>query len=114
VEIKSSATVEESDLRGLRKLARLAEADFKMGVLLYDGDETLPPGDNIWAAPLSTLWGGVIFLTQAWTVCLITPNPNPNPNPAFAHTAHQTPLQPRVHTKQTSQRAAKPGSRANC
>jgi hypothetical protein len=28
-----------------------------MGVLLYDGDETLPLGDNIWAAPLSTLWG---------------------------------------------------------
>lgn len=57
VEIKSSATVKETDLRGLRKLAGLAGADFKMGVLLYDGDETLPLGDNIWAAPLSTLWG---------------------------------------------------------
>lgn len=57
VEIKSSATVKESDLRGLRKLAGLAGADFKMGVLLYDGDETLPLGHNIWAAPLSTLWG---------------------------------------------------------
>lgn len=57
VEIKSSATVKESDLRGLRKLAGLAGADFKMGVLLYDGDETLPLGNNIWAAPLSTLWG---------------------------------------------------------
>ena len=57
VEIKSSATVKESDLRGLRKLAGLAGSDFKMGVLLYDGDETLPLGDNIWAAPLSTLWG---------------------------------------------------------
>jgi uncharacterized protein len=57
VEIKSSATVKESDLRGLRKLAGLAGSDFKMGVLLYDGDETLPLGNNIWAAPLSTLWG---------------------------------------------------------
>jgi predicted AAA+ superfamily ATPase len=57
VEIKASATVKESDLRGLRKLAGLAGSDFKMGVLLYDGDETLPLGDNIWAAPLSTLWG---------------------------------------------------------
>ncbi len=57
VEVKSSATVKESDLPGLRKLAGLAGADFKMGVLLYDGDETLPLGDNIWAAPLSTLWG---------------------------------------------------------
>ncbi len=57
VEIKSSATVKESDLRGLRKLAGLAGADFKMGVLLYDGDQILPLGHNIWAAPLSTLWG---------------------------------------------------------
>ena len=57
VEIKSSATIKESDLRGLRKLAGLAGVDFKMGVLLYDGDETLPLGNNIWAAPLSTLWG---------------------------------------------------------
>ena len=57
VEIKSAATVKEGDLRGLRKLAGLAGDSFKMGVLLYDGDETMPLGDGIWAAPLSTLWG---------------------------------------------------------
>jgi uncharacterized protein len=57
VEVKASATVKESDLRGLRKLAGLAGDQFKLGVLLYDGDETLPLGDNIWAAPISTLWG---------------------------------------------------------
>lgn len=57
VEIKASATVKESDLRGLRKWASLAGDQFKMGILLYDGDETLPLGDGIWAAPLSTLWG---------------------------------------------------------
>ena len=57
VEVKATATVKESDLRGLRKLSTLAGAKFKMGVLLYDGDETMPLGDNIWAAPLSTLWG---------------------------------------------------------
>lgn len=57
VEVKASATVRESDLRGLRKLAGLAGDQFKLGVLLYDGDETLPLGDNIWAAPISTLWG---------------------------------------------------------
>ena len=57
VEVKATATVKESDLRGLRKLSALAGAKFKMGVLLYDGDETMPLGDNIWAAPLSTLWG---------------------------------------------------------
>lgn len=57
VEVKASATVKESDLRGLRKLTSLAGNQFKLGILLYDGNETLPLGDNVWAAPLATLWG---------------------------------------------------------
>ena len=57
VEVKAAATVREGDLRGLKKLAGLAGSQFKMGVLLYDGAETLPLGDGIWAAPLSSLWG---------------------------------------------------------
>ncbi len=57
VEVKASASVKESDLKGLRKLASLAGDQFKMGILLYDGDETMPLGDNIWAAPMATLWG---------------------------------------------------------
>lgn len=57
VEVKAAATVRASDLRGLRKLSSLAGAQFKMGVLLYDGDEAMPLGDNIWAAPLASLWG---------------------------------------------------------
>jgi len=57
VEVKATATVNEGDLRGLKKFAGLAGDRFKMGVLLYDGDETLPLGHGIWAAPLSTLWG---------------------------------------------------------
>jgi len=57
VEVKASATVKESDLRGLKKLASVAPEQFKLGVLLYDGNETMPLGDGLWAAPLSTLWG---------------------------------------------------------
>lgn len=57
VEVKASATVNEHDLKGLKKLAKLSGEQFKMGVLLYDGKETLPMGNNIWAAPISTLWG---------------------------------------------------------
>jgi predicted AAA+ superfamily ATPase len=57
VEVKAAATVKESDLRGLKKMASLAARQFKMGVLLYDGTETMPVADGIWAAPLSTLWG---------------------------------------------------------
>lgn len=57
VEVKAAATVREADLRGLRKWAGRAGGLFKMGVLLYDGTETLPLGEGLWAAPLSTLWG---------------------------------------------------------
>lgn len=57
IEVKASATVSESDLKGLKKLASLAGDQFKMGVVLYNGEETLPLGQHLWAAPLSSLWG---------------------------------------------------------
>ena len=57
VEIKSAASVTAGDLRGLKRLASVAGDQFKMGVVLYDGTETLPLGERLWAAPLSTLWG---------------------------------------------------------
>lgn len=57
VEIKAAASVRESDLRGLKRLASIAGDRFKMGVVLYDGAEILPIGDRLWAAPISTLWG---------------------------------------------------------
>jgi hypothetical protein len=57
VEVKAAATVSAGDLRGLKQWSRLAGEPFRLGVLLYDGDETLPLGDGLWAAPLSTLWG---------------------------------------------------------
>lgn len=57
VEVKASASVMASDFRGLKQLASLAGEQFKLGVILYDGTETLPMGDRLWAAPISTLWG---------------------------------------------------------
>ena len=57
VEIKAAATVKHSDLRGLKKLASVAGEQFKMGVVLYDGTETMPLGDDMWALPISSLWG---------------------------------------------------------
>lgn len=57
VEVKASATVSERDLKGLKKLASLAGNSFKSGLLLYDGTETMPLGEKIWAVPLSSLWG---------------------------------------------------------
>lgn len=57
IEVKSSATVSAGDFRGLKKLASVSGDLFKMGVLMYDGTETMPVGDKLWAAPFSTLWG---------------------------------------------------------
>ncbi|GAB7545222.1 hypothetical protein CS8_049010 [Cupriavidus sp. 8B] len=57
VEVKASATVRKNDLRGLTRLASLAGDAFRLGVVLYDGTETLPLGSGIWAVPLSSLSG---------------------------------------------------------
>ncbi len=57
VEVKASATVRHTDFKGLRKFAQLAGPALKMGVLLYDGEITMPMGEGIWAAPISSLWG---------------------------------------------------------
>lgn len=57
VEVKATASVRQTDLRGLKRLASIAGDQFKLGVVLYDGTEILPLGDRLWAAPVSTLWG---------------------------------------------------------
>ena len=57
VEIKASASIGTSDMRGLKRLASVAGDRLKLGVILYDGTETLPLGNGLWAAPISTLWG---------------------------------------------------------
>jgi uncharacterized protein len=57
VEIKAAASVGKNDLRGLKRLASIAGEQFKLGVILYDGTETLPLGERLWAAPISSLWG---------------------------------------------------------
>lgn len=57
VEIKAAASVGANDLRGLKRLASIAGDQFKLGVILYDGTETLPLGERLWAAPISSLWG---------------------------------------------------------
>jgi len=57
VEVKAAATVKNTDFRGLKKLANIAGYSFKMGVLLYDGTEMLPLGNELYAVPLSSLWG---------------------------------------------------------
>jgi len=56
IEVKASATVRETDFRGLKRLADATGPDFKSGLLLYDGENVLPFGDRMFAAPVSALW----------------------------------------------------------
>lgn len=57
IELKAAATVGASDFRGLRKLASACGDDFKLGVVLHDGDSVVPFSDRLFAAPVSCLWG---------------------------------------------------------
>lgn len=57
LEVKASATVSSADFGGLRKLAEAAGKHFALGLVLYDGDAVVPFGPNLFAAPISSLWG---------------------------------------------------------
>lgn len=56
VEVKAAATVKASDFLGLGRLAAGAGPAFRLGVILYDGDLSVPFGERLFAAPLSALW----------------------------------------------------------
>ena len=56
IEVKAAATVTPKDLRGLKKLREAAGERFSAGVILYDGDATVPLGPKLCAAPVSSLW----------------------------------------------------------
>ncbi len=56
IEVKASATVNAGDFKGLRKLADACGDNFKLGVVLYDGERPVHFGDRLVAAPMSCLW----------------------------------------------------------
>lgn len=56
IEVKAAATVTDADFRGLRQLARAAGADFIAGVILYDGEVSVPFGNGLHAVPVGDLW----------------------------------------------------------
>ena len=56
VEVKSSATVEGRDVRGLRSLAEDAGSRFHRGIVLYAGRTVVPFGERLHALPISALW----------------------------------------------------------
>jgi predicted AAA+ superfamily ATPase len=57
IEVKAGATVNAGDFKGLRKLADATGDALKLGLVLYDGEQTVPFGDRLFAAPVSCVWG---------------------------------------------------------
>jgi hypothetical protein len=58
VEVKLSGTVVAKDFRGLKKLREAVGSRFTAGVVLYDGEVSIPFGEGLFAVPLSRLWTG--------------------------------------------------------
>ena len=56
VEVKAAGTVTSKDFRGLRALRKSAGDSFVCGVVLYDGELSLPFGDRLHAIPVRALW----------------------------------------------------------
>lgn len=56
IEVKASASVSESDFRGLRVLAEAAGRRFARGVVLHAGSATVPFGPKLAAMPVAALW----------------------------------------------------------
>jgi hypothetical protein len=57
IEVKASATVGESDFKGLAKLRDAVGKNFAAGILFYDGESILPFGPQLYAVPVSLLIG---------------------------------------------------------
>lgn len=56
IEVKAAATVTAGDFSGLRRLAAGAGRKFASGLVLYDGERTVPFGEHMAAVPVAALW----------------------------------------------------------
>ncbi|HEY1803048.1 MAG TPA: ATP-binding protein [Terracidiphilus sp.] len=56
IEVKAAGTVMATDFKGLRKLEDACGSAFKAGVVLYDGETSVPFGRRLYAAPFACLW----------------------------------------------------------
>ena len=56
IEIKAAATVTDRDFKALRKLQAAAGAAFRNGIVLYDGETSVPFGKGMYAVPMRALW----------------------------------------------------------
>lgn len=59
LEVKSSASIQAKDFKGLQGLSETLGDAFHRGVVLYTGTEVLPFGPGMWAVPIPGLWNPV-------------------------------------------------------
>ena len=57
IEVKASSTVKAHDFKGLKYLSGLLGKRFLRGIILYTGDQPVPFGSDLYALPVSALWG---------------------------------------------------------
>jgi len=56
VDVKAGATVGARDFKKLARLRDATGSRFHRGVVMHDGEETLPFGDRLFAVPYRELW----------------------------------------------------------
>jgi uncharacterized protein len=56
IEVKANVSLSRRDWRALEKLRDKRGKDFKCGVVIHTGKQTVPLGDRLFAVPLSGLW----------------------------------------------------------
>lgn len=56
VEVKATSSPNGDDFKGLRSLAEAAGAKFLRGVVLYNGTQVVPFGEDLLAVPVAALW----------------------------------------------------------
>ncbi|MDR3363356.1 MAG: ATP-binding protein [Clostridiales Family XIII bacterium] len=57
LEVKAARTVSRSDFAGMKTLRETAGDRFLCGIVLYTGANALPYGNDMFAAPISAVWG---------------------------------------------------------
>ena len=57
IEVKQRDYVDKADFKGLETLQNATGDDFICGIVLYRGHAVVPFGNNLWAVPISNLWG---------------------------------------------------------
>lgn len=56
VEVKAAATITSKDFRGMKRLRKETGSSFICGVVLYDGEKSLPFGERLYAVPIKAIW----------------------------------------------------------